>query len=60
MALPRNISDHNPIMLEFNRPFGGPLLFKFEEMWFLEPDFLEVAEREWNLVVYSGNLSYIN
>lgn len=57
MALPRNISNHNPMVLEFNRPFGGPVLFKCEEMWFLEPYFLEVAEREWNQVAYFGNLS---
>lgn len=36
-----------------------PLPFKFEEMWFLEDDFMEVVEFEWNKVGYSGNPSRI-
>lgn len=59
VALHRNISDHNPIVLEFIHPFGGPFPFKFEEIWFLEPDFLEVVEREWNREGFSGNPSRI-
>lgn len=39
------------------RPVGGPCSFKFEEMWFLEPDFIDVVSNEWNPVTFSSNLS---
>lgn len=52
----RTTLDHIPIVLEMNRPFWGPFPFKFEEMWFIKRDFMEVV-KEWNQVVYDGNPS---
>lgn len=53
----RTTLDHCLICLGVCRPFGGPCSFKFEEWWFLEPDFFDVVSNEWNRVVYSGNRS---
>lgn len=36
-------SDHTPISLEANYVNGGLTPFKFEEMWFLSPDFFGVG-----------------
>lgn len=59
VALPRPISDHTPIVLEPIRINGRPSPFCFEEVWFLEPDFLKIVEREWNKESFSGNASRI-
>lgn len=40
-------------------PFRIIALFKFKEMWFLESDFKEVVDLEWNRVSYSSNPSKV-
>lgn len=37
----------------------GSSPFKFKEIWFLEPDFLDVVKHEWSNVVVSGNVSRV-
>lgn len=59
MALPRTTSDHSSILLDWKNVLRCPLPFKFEEIWFLESDFMDVVEYEWNNVVVSGNMSWI-
>lgn len=57
LVLCRTNLDHCPIMLGRCRSSGGSLPFKFEEMWLLELEFLEVVTQEWNRVEFLGNLS---
>lgn len=57
MALPHSMSDHSLILMMPSLLMGGPRSFKFEEMWLLYPDFLEVVEKEWNCVNFDGSTS---
>lgn len=57
--LPRTTSDHSPILLDWKAVMRGPSPFKFEEIWFMEPNFMKLVEFEWNNVSVSGNASPI-
>lgn len=59
MALPRVTSDHTPIVLDSRGGFGGPSPFKFENAWFLEPEFMELVKYVWDHASYQGNASRI-
>lgn len=58
-ALTSLVFDHTPIVLEWGWRKGGPSPFKFEETWFLEPDFMELVESVLSQSHYSGNASRI-
>lgn len=53
----RTTSDHFPICLGLCRTVGGLSPFKFEEIWFMELDFMDVVSNEWNRVEFLGNPS---
>lgn len=57
-VLPRTVSNHWPIVLGVCKPVRGPSPFKFEDMWFLEPDFMDVVAKERDHVVYFGISSW--
>lgn len=59
VALPKTSSNHTSISLEWKKILGGHSPFKFEEIWFLEPDFMEVVKHVWNNVDVSGSASQI-
>lgn len=59
MCVPRITLDHTLVLLKGKKVLGGPSPFKFEEIWFLHPDFIEIVEFEWKNVVVSGNASQI-
>lgn len=46
-------------MLEYGWGFGGPSPFKFENAWFLEPDFMELVKYVWDHTSFQGNASRI-
>lgn len=58
-SLPRLVSDHSPIVLESVWGKGGPSPFKVEEVWFNEPDFMDLVKQVWTQTQYSGNPSRI-
>jgi hypothetical protein len=47
--LPREISDHNPLILtsEPNKPMAH-IQFRFELSWLSNPDFIPTVEKIWN------------
>lgn len=57
VALTRTVSDHTPILLKWKQVWKGPSPFKFEEIWFMDPDFMEVVDHTWNNVEVSGTAS---
>ncbi|GLT57157.1 hypothetical protein SLA2020_301450 [Shorea laevis] len=48
--LPRLISDHNPILLNFapQIPSFGKRPFRFEKFWFDHPEFKDIIDRIWS------------
>jgi hypothetical protein len=44
-TLSRDISDHNPCTLIFQRQ----IFFRFENYWMLHDDFMQIMEHGWNL-----------
>lgn len=59
IALARAIFDYTPIVLEYEWGFGGSSPFKFENVWFLEPDFMELVKYVWFHASFQGNASHI-
>ena len=47
VALPRWTSDHSPICLETNPLKGGPIPFRFENMWLLHLEFKDNFSAWW-------------
>ena len=47
--LPREVSDHNPLIIVSGTPKGLPhIQFKFDLNWFSNPDFFPLLEKIWN------------
>lgn len=59
VALTRSLSDHTPILLGSCWGRSVPYSFKFEEVWFVDPDFMVLVEVVWNQNFYSGNASRV-
>jgi hypothetical protein len=54
-TLPKDISDHNPILVESGTNFSfGKKKFRFEKWWLERPDFKEVVAKAWSTPC-SGN-----
>jgi hypothetical protein len=48
--LPKNVSDHNPIQLQFgDKPQTNEPIFRFEKWWLDMEDFVEVVQRAWEI-----------
>lgn len=56
-ARSRSVSDHVLILLQSCQGKGGPSPFKFENTWFLEPNFMEIVKEVLDHAHYSGNPS---
>lgn len=59
VALIRSLSDHTSILLASCLGKSGHYPFKFEEVWFMDSDFMELVEVVWNQNFYSGNMSWV-
>jgi hypothetical protein len=47
-ALPRDVSDHCPILLRYSSSDWGPKPFRFNNYWLKHKEFKEVVARTWN------------
>jgi hypothetical protein len=52
VALPREISDHTPLIIDSGQPSSSnnAPLFKFELVWLLRDGFMEMVKDVWNSV----------
>nr|GEV08483.1 cytochrome P450 [Tanacetum cinerariifolium] len=51
LALPREFSDHTPILLKPSAPYFGPTPFKLFNTWLEHHEFPELVRSSWNLPV---------
>lgn len=54
-CLPRVVSDHAPLLLDCRGLWKGKSPFRFENMWLLEPGFLEWIRAKWCSYEIVGN-----
>jgi hypothetical protein len=47
-ALPRDVSDHSPVVLRYSSQIWGPKPFRFNNFWLSHRDLGEVVTRSWN------------
>lgn len=55
----RNISDHCPVWLIFDKSNWGPKLFKVNNEWFLNKDFTPFMKKEWQCIMVEGRGDYV-
>jgi hypothetical protein len=53
-ALPRDVSDHCPILLKYSTADWGPKPFRFNNYWLKNKDFLGVVTRTWGEQTHNG------
>ncbi|KAL0928209.1 hypothetical protein M5K25_000081 [Dendrobium thyrsiflorum] len=55
--LSRTISDHAPLLLSVNtfKNQSSPTAFRFQNMWLLHDDFMNIVKRNWVAPVFSNN-----
>ena len=59
-VLPKQTSDHFSILLnEGDKPIGGSLPFRFENMWFKEEGFHTLIAYWWTNLEFHGTRSYV-
>lgn len=59
LALPREISDHNPLLLECGDWEANPSYFKFENMWLQVEGFLDKVKAWWQSYNVGGRPDFI-
>ncbi|WJX67033.1 hypothetical protein P8452_51532 [Trifolium repens] len=57
--LPREVSDHCPLVLRYNCVDWGPRPFRFKNHWLLHGDFKNVVEASWRSNSLSGWMGFI-
>ncbi|XP_058725904.1 uncharacterized protein LOC131597211 [Vicia villosa] len=55
----RYVSDHFPVWLDIDKEDWGPKLFKFNNEWFSNNDFVSFIEKEWKELEVSGRGDYV-
>ncbi|WKA01533.1 hypothetical protein VitviT2T_019813 [Vitis vinifera] len=58
-VLPKSISDHFPILLDGGGVRGGPMPFRFENMWLKKEGFKENVQTWWVGLNFSGSTSFV-
>ena len=58
LSIPREISDHYPIVLEGRGVKKGKTPFKFENMWLLTDGFKELVRKWWTEYIVVGTDSH--
>ena len=58
LSIPREISDHYPIVLEGRGVKKGKTPFKFENMWLLTDGFKELVRKWWTEYIVAGTDSH--
>jgi exonuclease III len=53
-ALPRDVSDHCPILLKYSSSDWGPKPFRFNNYWLKHKEFKGVVARTWNANSFDG------
>jgi hypothetical protein len=58
-VLPRDVSDHCPIVLKHSNLDWGPKPFRFNNYWLAHKNFLEVVEEAWREIEVGGWMGFV-
>lgn len=58
-SMPGPMLDHSLVLLNGGRVRRGSTLFRFENMWLKEEDFLDLVKQWWTRFNFRGSSSFI-